>query len=101
MLICFFFLDSAALSKAAAKNKKRAEKRRKERIQQVKENGGRALEAMEMKDPVSILREQLQEAKNNQVRCNLGFWETTHLPLPEPNILPQVHVSVNVGLGEG
>ena len=56
---------------------------------------------MEMKDPVSILREQLQEAKNNQVRCNLGFWETTHLPLPEPNILPQVHVSVNVGLGEG
>ena len=71
MFVCFFFPDSAALSKAAAKNKKRAEKRRKERIQKVKENGGRILEAMEMKDPVSILREQLQEAKNNQVRYNL------------------------------
>ena len=56
----------------------------------VKENGGRVLEAMEMKDPVGILREQLQEAKNNQVRYNLGFLETAHLPLPEPNILPQL-----------
>ena len=64
--VYLYLLDSAALSKAAAKNKKRAEKRRKERIQKVKENGGRVLEAMEMKDPVSILREQLQEAKNNQ-----------------------------------
>ena len=89
-VICFFFPDSAALSKAAAKNKKRAEKRRKERIQKVKENGGRVLEAMEMKDPVSILREQLQEAKNNQVRYNLGSWDTTCLPLPEPNIFPQL-----------
>ena len=88
--VYLFLLDSAALSKAAAKNKKRAEKRRKERIQKVKENGGRVLEAMEMKDPVSILREQLQEAKNNQVRYNLGFWETAYLPLPEPNILPQL-----------
>ena len=62
-LLCLFvfFPDSAALSKAAAKNKKRTEKRRKER---------RVLEAMEMKDPVGILREQLQEAKNNQVRYN-------------------------------
>jgi len=56
--------DSAALSKAALKNKKRAEKRSKARIQQIKENGG-VLEAFEMKDPVSLLREQLQEAKNN------------------------------------
>ena len=88
--VYLFLLDSAALSKAAAKNKKRAEKRRKERIQKVKENGGRVLEAMEMKDPVSILREQLQEAKNNQVRYNLGLWETAYLPLPESNILPHL-----------
>ena len=56
----------------------------------VKENGGRVLEAMEMKDPVGILREQLQEAKNNQVRCKLGFWDIAYVPLPEPNILPQL-----------
>ena len=29
------------------------------------------LEAMEMKDPVAVLREQLQEAKNNKVLNNL------------------------------
>ena len=89
------------MSKAAAKNKKRAEKRRKERIQKVKENGGRVLEAMEMKDPVSILREQLQEAKNNRVRYNLGFWDTAYLPLPEPTFCPNWEASVNIGLGEG
>lgn len=48
------------------KNKKRAEKRTSARIQQIKENSS-VLEAIEMKDPVSILREQLQEAKNSKV----------------------------------
>lgn len=48
------------------KNKKRAEKRSKARIQQIKENGG-VLEAIEMKDPIGVLKEQLQEAKNNKV----------------------------------
>lgn len=61
-----FLLDSAAhLSKSASKNKKRAEKRTKARIEQIKENG--ALEAIEMKDPVGVLREQLQEAKDTKV----------------------------------
>ena len=62
----FHLLDSANLSKSALKNKKRAEKRSKARIEQIKENGG-ILEAMQMKDPVDLLREQLQEAKNNKV----------------------------------
>lgn len=57
--------DSAHLSKSAQKNKKRAEKRTKARIEQIKEK--KTLEAIEMKDPVGVLREQLQEAKNNKV----------------------------------
>lgn len=57
--------DSANLSKSALKNKKRAEKRSKARMEQIKENGG-ILEAIQMKDPVDLLREQLQEAKNNK-----------------------------------
>lgn len=61
----FHLLDSVNLSKSALKNKKRAEKRSKARIEQIKENGG-VLEAMQMKDPVDRLREQLQEAKNNK-----------------------------------
>lgn len=64
-LLCSL-LDSAHLSKSALKNKKRAEKRTKARIEQIKENGG-TLEAIEMKDPVAVLREQLQEAKDNKV----------------------------------
>lgn len=60
-------LDHAGLSKAALKNKKRAEKRSKARIQQIKENGGVLHEAIEMKDPVAVLREQLQGAKNTKV----------------------------------
>ena len=64
MLCCL--LESTHLSKSALKNKKRAEKRTKARIEQIKENGG-TLEAIEMKDPVAVLREQLQEAKDNKV----------------------------------
>jgi len=64
-LFCLL-LDSTHLSKSALKNKKRAQKRTKARIEQIKENGG-TLEAIEMKDPVAVLREQLQEAKDNQV----------------------------------
>ena len=64
-LLCSL-LDSTHLSKSALKNKKRAEKRVKARIEQIKENGG-TLEAIEMKDPVAVLREQLQEAKDNKV----------------------------------
>lgn len=64
-LLCYL-LDSTHLSKSALKNKKRAEKRSKARIEQIKENGG-TLEAIEMKDPVAVLREQLQEAKDNKV----------------------------------
>lgn len=63
-------LDSAHLSKSALKNKKRAEKRTKARIEQIKEKG--TLEAIEMKDPVGVLREQLQEAKDNKVCVLLG-----------------------------
>lgn len=59
-------LDSAHLSKSALKNKKRAEKRTKARIEQVKQNSG-TTEEIEMKDPVAVLREQLQEAKDNKV----------------------------------
>lgn len=74
-VFCHFFslielfcpsLDSAHLSKSALKNKKRAEKRTKARIEQIKQNGGTS-EAIEMKDPVAVLREQLQEAKDKQV----------------------------------
>lgn len=57
--------DSAGLSKAALKNKKRAAKRSKARIQQIKESGG-ILEAIEMKDPVAVLREQLNKAKSSK-----------------------------------
>lgn len=70
-LLCCL-LDSAHLSKSALKNKKRAEKRTKARIEQIKENGG-TLEAIEMKDPVAVLREQLQEAKDNKV-CVASEW---------------------------
>ena len=59
-------LDSAHLSKSALKNKKRAEKRTKARIEQIKQNSG-TTEEIEMKDPVAVLREQLQEAKDNKV----------------------------------
>lgn len=59
-------LDSTGLSKAALKNKKRAAKRSKARIQQIKESGG-ILEAIEMKDPVAVLREQLNKAKSSKV----------------------------------
>lgn len=58
-------LDSVHLSRSAQKNKKRTEKRTKARIEQIKEK--KALESIEMKDPVGVLREQLQEAKNNKV----------------------------------
>lgn len=64
--VCFLLDSAAHLSKSASKNKKRAEKRTKARIEQIKENGG-ALEAIEMKDPVGVLREQLQEAKDTKV----------------------------------
>lgn len=57
--------DSAHLSKSALKNKKRAEKRTKARIEQIKQNSG-TTEEIEMKDPVAVLREQLQEAKDNK-----------------------------------
>lgn len=66
-----FLLDSAHLSKSALKNKKRAEKRTKARIEQIKENRG--TEAIEMKDPLAILREQLQEAKDSKV-CVASEW---------------------------
>lgn len=71
-LLVFFLLDSAHLSKSALKNKKRAEKRTKARVEQIKENRS-TLEAIEMKDPLAILREQLQEAKDNKV-CVASEW---------------------------
>ena len=60
------FVETVQLSKAAMKNKKRAEKRSKARIQQIKENGIMS-EEIEMKDPLAILRQQLQEAKDRKV----------------------------------
>ena len=58
------------MSKSASKHKRKAEKRAKARIQQIKENGIN-LEAIEMKDPSALLREQLQEAKSKKVRVGL------------------------------
>ncbi|XP_068687844.1 partner of Y14 and mago-like isoform X2 [Montipora foliosa] len=56
---------SGSMSKSASKHKRKAEKRAKARIHQIKENGIN-LEAIEMKDPSALLREQLQEAKSKK-----------------------------------
>ena len=39
---------------------------------------------------------ELQMASSNTIR----FWETTHLPLPEPTLTLTTHLGQNVGLGE-
>lgn len=57
--------ETRNMSKSASKHKRKAEKRAKARIQQIKENGIN-LEAIEMKDPSALLREQLQEAKSKK-----------------------------------
>ena len=38
---------------------------------------------------------------NSSISINLGFWETSLLPLPKPTFWNNREVSVNVGLGEG
>ncbi|XP_015753663.1 PREDICTED: uncharacterized protein LOC107333354 isoform X1 [Acropora digitifera] len=53
------------IPKAAMRNKKRSEKRIKARIQPSMGNGVK-VEAIEMKDPSAVLRQQFQEAKNKK-----------------------------------
>ncbi|XP_067020143.1 uncharacterized protein [Acropora muricata] len=57
--------EFVGIPKAAMRNKKRSEKRIKARIQPSMGNGVK-VEAIEMKDPSAVLRQQFQEAKNKK-----------------------------------
>ena len=60
------------------RNKKRSEKRIKAGIQPSKGNGVK-VEAIEMKDPSAVLRQQFQEAKNKKVHAKLLYFFTYEL----------------------
>ena len=60
-------LEFVGIPKAAMRNRKRSEKRIKARIQPSMGNGVK-VEAIEMKDPSAVLRQQFQEAKNKKVQ---------------------------------
>ncbi|XP_074628709.1 uncharacterized protein LOC141886446 isoform X1 [Acropora palmata] len=57
--------EFVGIPKAAMRNRKRSEKRIKARIQPSMGNGVK-VEAIEMKDPSAVLRQQFQEAKNKK-----------------------------------
>lgn len=57
------------MSKAAKKNKKRAEKRAEARLKNKLAEDVENI--VELKDPISILRDQLQEAKSNKVKYSV------------------------------
>ena len=59
------FTENAEMSKTAKKNKKRAEKREKTRLQNKLAEDVENI--VELKDPISVLRDELQEAKLNKV----------------------------------
>ena len=66
--------ENRSASKTARKNKKRSEKRLQAKVDLRKTH---MAEAVKLKDPVEILRDKLQEAKDNKVRkywaYNMGW----------------------------
>lgn len=66
-------LEFVGIPKAAMRNKKRSEKRIKARIQPSMGNGVK-VEAIEMKDPSAVLRQQFQDAKNKKVQNCQARW---------------------------